>query len=146
VKRPDIARNAVNSAKVKNLSLLAKDFKAGQLPAGPKGDPGLARIAVSFLGSGAIYRGSLEGGSVRHAATGQYCIDLTFVPVSAAVSRSTNVNNPDDRDALATVAVGPEVTCLPGEDLLVTTLEVDADDDDTIDNTLQDRGFHLLAN
>ena len=51
VKRPDIGRNAVNSGKVKNLSLLAKDFKAGQLPTGPKGDPGLARIAVSFLGN-----------------------------------------------------------------------------------------------
>jgi hypothetical protein len=29
--------NAVNSAKVKNRSLLARDFKAGQLPAGPAG-------------------------------------------------------------------------------------------------------------
>jgi hypothetical protein len=41
-----IKRNAVTSAKVKNRSLLAADFKAGELPAGgqgvqgPKGDPG----------------------------------------------------------------------------------------------------------
>jgi hypothetical protein len=35
-----IAKNAVTSLKVKNGSLLAADFKAGQLPAGPKGDPG----------------------------------------------------------------------------------------------------------
>jgi hypothetical protein len=32
-----IKRNAVSSSKVKNRSLLAGDFKAGQLPAGPRG-------------------------------------------------------------------------------------------------------------
>ena len=38
-----LKKNAVTSAKVKNHSLLAADFKAGQIPAGPqgpKGDPG----------------------------------------------------------------------------------------------------------
>jgi hypothetical protein len=35
-----IAKNAVTSAKVKDGSLMAADFRAGQLPAGPKGDPG----------------------------------------------------------------------------------------------------------
>ena len=35
-----LKKNAVVSAKVKNRSLLAVDFKAGQLPRGPKGDPG----------------------------------------------------------------------------------------------------------
>src|SRR3954462_15628074 len=35
-----IKRNAVNSAKVKNGSLKANDFGAGQLPAGPKGAKG----------------------------------------------------------------------------------------------------------
>jgi hypothetical protein len=33
-------KNAVKSRKVKDFSLLAKDFKLGQLPAGPKGDKG----------------------------------------------------------------------------------------------------------
>jgi hypothetical protein len=32
--------NSVNGLKVKDGSLAASDFKAGQLPAGPKGDPG----------------------------------------------------------------------------------------------------------
>jgi hypothetical protein len=36
-----IKANAVNSSKVKNGSLLVGDFKAGQLPQGPKGDQGL---------------------------------------------------------------------------------------------------------
>jgi hypothetical protein len=40
VKKSDIGKNAVNSSKVKDGSLLAQDFKSGQLPAGPKGDPG----------------------------------------------------------------------------------------------------------
>ncbi len=40
VKAADIARNAVSSAKVKDASLLAQDFKAGELPAGPVGPKG----------------------------------------------------------------------------------------------------------
>ena len=35
-----LKKNAVTSAKVKNHSLLAVDFKAGQLPAGPQGPKG----------------------------------------------------------------------------------------------------------
>jgi hypothetical protein len=37
VKNRNIAANAITSAKVKNRSLLAADFKTGQLPAGPAG-------------------------------------------------------------------------------------------------------------
>src|SRR4051812_40321229 len=46
VKGSDLAKNAVTSGKVKDGSLLAGDFKSGQVPAGaqgpigPKGDPG----------------------------------------------------------------------------------------------------------
>jgi hypothetical protein len=40
VKGADIAANAVNSAKVADFSLLAQDFRAGQLPAGPAGPQG----------------------------------------------------------------------------------------------------------
>jgi hypothetical protein len=39
-----IKRNAVNSSKVKDRSLLAADFKAGQLPAGPQGLQGIQGI------------------------------------------------------------------------------------------------------
>ena len=42
VRRSDIGANAVNSAKVADFSLLATDFRTGQLPPGPKGDPGPA--------------------------------------------------------------------------------------------------------
>jgi hypothetical protein len=37
---PQIKKNAVRSAEVKNHSLKKKDFKSGQLPAGPQGPPG----------------------------------------------------------------------------------------------------------
>jgi hypothetical protein len=40
VKGKNIAANAVTSPKVKNGSLLAQDFKAGQLPRGPQGPQG----------------------------------------------------------------------------------------------------------
>ena len=41
VKGMHIARNAVTSPKVKDRSLLARDFAAGQLPAGPQGPAGV---------------------------------------------------------------------------------------------------------
>jgi len=40
VKNPDLARNAVTTTKVKDRSLLAKDFKTGQLPTGARGATG----------------------------------------------------------------------------------------------------------
>src|SRR5262245_35022634 len=36
-----IAKNAITSAKVKDGSLLAKDFKSGEVPAGPRGPAGV---------------------------------------------------------------------------------------------------------
>jgi hypothetical protein len=40
VKRVDLANNAVTSGKVRNGTLLSKDFKSGQIPAGPRGANG----------------------------------------------------------------------------------------------------------
>ena len=40
VKRVDLANNAVTSGKVRNGTLLRKDFKSGQIPAGPRGATG----------------------------------------------------------------------------------------------------------
>ena len=60
VKRVDIANSAVTSAKVGDRSLLARDFKSGQLPAGPqgpvgpqgvKGDPGATNVTVKAVTS-----------------------------------------------------------------------------------------------
>jgi hypothetical protein len=40
VKRVDIQNDAINSSKVATYSLVATDFKPGQLPEGPPGQPG----------------------------------------------------------------------------------------------------------
>jgi hypothetical protein len=60
IKGKDIAKNAITSPKVKNRSLLAKDFKAGQLPkgdtgaVGPQGIPGPALTGGASDPSGTI--------------------------------------------------------------------------------------------
>lgn len=40
VKRADVARDAIDSARVRDAALFARDFAPGELPAGPKGDKG----------------------------------------------------------------------------------------------------------
>src|SRR3954470_11818274 len=46
VKRQDLALNAVGTAQVADGSLQSSDFRPGQLPQGPKGDPGIATLTV----------------------------------------------------------------------------------------------------
>ncbi len=57
-----IARNAITSPKVKNRSLLAKDFKRGQLPRGPRG-------AVGPTGPQGVPGPSLTGGAYDNSGT-----------------------------------------------------------------------------
>lgn len=60
-----IKKDAVNSAKVKDRSLKAVDFKEGQLPAGPqgpKGDPGAAGAPGAPGGTNVIARRTVEPG------------------------------------------------------------------------------------
>ena len=45
VKGVDLANNAVTSGKVRNGTLLSKDFKRGQIPAGPRGTAGATGAA-----------------------------------------------------------------------------------------------------
>jgi hypothetical protein len=75
VKGKNIARNAVSSPKVKDRSLLATDFKEGQLPQGPagsqgsKGDPCAAADPACRGPQGE--RGSQGPGAVKIAWTAQ---------------------------------------------------------------------------
>ena len=75
-----IKKNAVNSLKVKNGTLMAADFKAGQIPAGPqgpkgdpgapgpkgdKGNPGVAGVTVRTSGFVTIPANSVKGGDAQ---------------------------------------------------------------------------------
>jgi hypothetical protein len=112
-----ITNNSIKSVDVKNRSLLAKDFKAGQLPAGApgqqglpgakgdKGDPGTngtngtngidatARGYAWVTASGVLPAGRSKGViAVNKAAAGVYCFDLDFTPVVAVASAFSNNN------------------------------------------------------
>src|SRR2546421_12706732 len=78
-----LPRNSVTTVQVKDFSLLARDFKRGQLPAGPQGPAGPAGPA----GPGASARWALVGPSgaiiaqsggitARHAGDGYYVLDF----------------------------------------------------------------------
>jgi len=78
VKRSDIGRNAVNSAKVKNLSLLAEDFRAGQLPSGaqgiqgPPGEPA-TKLLAAVAADGTLLHGRGVTAALRTSA-GNYTV------------------------------------------------------------------------
>ena len=94
-----LIRNAVVSAKVKNRSLLALDFKKGQLPAGPpgaKGDkgetgaigpPGI-NLWAAFAAGATFVRGSGVVGTPSHPSTGYYRVTFNRNITAAHGSRS----------------------------------------------------------
>lgn len=96
VKRVDLGRNAVNSSKVGDRSLLAQDFAAGQLPAGrqgeqgPKGDsgqPGSDLAAYAHINADGTLDAtrsknviSASKESAGPGGDGAYCLDLAVPP------------------------------------------------------------------
>jgi hypothetical protein len=80
-----LKKDAVTSLKVKNGSLLAGDFKAGQIPAGPEGpagSPGGAGPAGPFpdaLPSGKTVRGAYNIGGTAAAAGALANSSISFV-------------------------------------------------------------------
>jgi hypothetical protein len=98
-----IQHNAVTSSKVKDHSLLARDFRAGQLPAGPKGDTGAqgapgtpgapgASLAFAHVNSdGSLIPGASSGiSSATKTHTGEYCFVVRATPTSAVASGDAN--------------------------------------------------------
>jgi hypothetical protein len=89
-----IPRNSVTTLQVKDRSLLAKDFKSGQIPRGPAGAAGAAGPAgpagpTGPAGAAKAYARVLSGGDVddprargitdagvSKPAAGVYCIDI----------------------------------------------------------------------
>jgi hypothetical protein len=137
VGKEQIKKNAVTAAKVKNRSLLAVDFKAGQLPAGPtgatgpkgekgekgeKGDPGTVDTSnfyskgesdSRFLGAAAKAADAdkLDGlDSTQLADAGQYDARDSFFSFTGA----------RDCDDVFGQLIGPEVTVDVGPSGLVS--------------------------
>lgn len=100
-----LKKNAVISSKVKDRSLLARDFKQGQLPAGSRGlqgekgdkgdkgdtgNPGANGTAVAYahiLPTGAIDTANSTGVvSVTRPLPGFYCLQLNFRPKNAVAT------------------------------------------------------------
>jgi hypothetical protein len=119
-----LPRNSVTTVQVKDFSLLARDFKRGQLPAGKQGPPGPAGPAGAgarwaLVGpSGAIIAQS-GGITARHAGDGYYVLDfgsaVTGHLILASYSRSS-----DDRGSRGTIWAGPCTTATNEGDNCVT--------------------------
>jgi hypothetical protein len=90
VTRPKIRNNAINSAKVANRSLLAIDFAAGQIPAGPPGAQGPAGPAgppgpfPDALPAGETIRGAFNMGGTAAAAAALANTSISFAFALAA--------------------------------------------------------------
>ena len=128
----DIKNNSIKSGDVRNRSLLAKDFKAGQLPAGvagaagptgptgakgdrgpagPKGDEGEkgdtggpGRSALSPLQAGETVRGIIGNNAIATAAAQAFSGYASLpVPAPAPLDNDTvHIKTYDDPDELCT--------------------------------------------
>ena len=96
VRRGDLGRSAVDSAKVKDGALLAKDFKAGQLPAGapgPRGAQGAtgavgATGATGPRGPSAVFEDQVRNMSFPAESADVVIASLTLPPGKYAFSLS----------------------------------------------------------
>ena len=119
-----LPRNSVTTVQVKDFSLLARDFKRGQLPAGPQGPAGPAGPAgpgakwALVSPSGAIIAQS-GGLSARHAGDGYYVLDFGASVqghlILASYSRSS-----DDRSTPGAIRAGTCTTATNEGDNCVT--------------------------
>jgi hypothetical protein len=153
----EIKARAVRSGEVRDGSLLAQDFKAGQLPAGAKGDTGAkgdkgdkgdtgdAGTAVAYAtltSTGTVITSKSKNIDQSNVATdtvaGAYCfVNLPFVPKSAMVSPQP-VFDGGETDVIASAYVNATGgTIIVGDcsgTALVRTF-------DTTDAALQDQAF-----
>jgi hypothetical protein len=143
VKRSDIAKNAVTSAKVKNFSLLATDFAAGQLPVGPQGPsgpvgpqgpagppgsqgptgaagaPGSALAFAAVGADGNVVEDlskNVADANVTRLSSGVYCFDnLGFTPKNVVASPRAALN------VWVSATVGGGFDCEDDDDAVIKT-------------------------
>jgi hypothetical protein len=145
VKRADLAANAVNTFKVRNRSLRARDFAAGQLPArargpagprgqdGPQGEPGTdgapATKLFAYVAFNAPSTYTLDYGSgataVLNAEIPTSTVDVRFNrAVQGCVAQATpGVSSPPltddvDRSALISLLLDPDNAAGAGDDIV----------------------------
>jgi hypothetical protein len=154
-----LKKNAVISSKVKNRSLLAVDFKAGQLPAGPQGPagpggpagpagpagqqgPSGSALAYAFVAANGTLDATRSKNvvSVTHPVTGFYCFDLA-VTVNNAVASTNHIAGQFDGNAETEIRpeTGTTVCAEPNRDAAVWTERGST-------NALNDNAFMVVFN
>jgi hypothetical protein len=127
VKRPDVARNAIDSSKVGDGSLLSQDFAPGQLPDGPKGEPGATGAqgppGVSGLerpiGTSAFNSDSPKG------ATATCSPGKSVVGTGANLNSGTHTGDPPNRTAdVVITAINPTPPGLVPATVSVVAMEL----------------------
>jgi hypothetical protein len=122
-----LPRNSVTTVQVKDFSLLARDFKKGQLPAGaqgPQGAPGPAGPGArwALVGPGGAIIAQSGGISARHAGGGYYVLDFGSSVqghlIFASYSRSSDDRDPPGaiRAGICTTASNEGDNCVTGND------------------------------
>ena len=113
-----LPRNSVTTLQVKDGTLLARDFKAGQLPSGGGTTTGPTVRWVEVLPSGVI-AGQSGGITVRKTGNGYYVVDFG-TDVSRKAILASSARSSEDRSGRGVVAAGPCTTSSQAGDNCVT--------------------------
>jgi hypothetical protein len=153
VRSKDIRNNQVSSADVRNSGLLAKDFKRGQLPAGPPGPtgppgeagaPGSARAYALIGSNGSVTRSKNVTGVSHTAASGIYCFDLPFTPDNAVATGARPGPGNFNFKTFVTTGVAPNLgslSCVAPFDDAVAAVTTAADA-----TSFDDEAFFIMFN
>jgi hypothetical protein len=96
VKSADLATRSVTSAKVRDGSLLAGDFKSGELPAGPAGASGTPGAKGETGPTGAAGPTGPQGAAGSAAGYAYVNMDGTVVESRSSNVADVNVTRPED--------------------------------------------------
>ncbi|MEA2391318.1 MAG: hypothetical protein QOK31_1427 [Solirubrobacteraceae bacterium] len=128
-----IRNNAVSSSKVHDRSLLAKDFKSGQLPRGATGPQGVPGTALGYLRLLPMNAGAarIDGAHSKNAGaakltivSGTFCVSgLPFTPHSAIAHADQPGNGSVVIVAASVVDTGLCKTVEPGSQVEMTAFD-----------------------